>query len=290
MIGFINIAVVTTAKNESENVESLVNGIIKQGNIKTWVFIDDNSSDDTVDRLLSYKSEIENSVQNFIIINLIDQEGYQLGPKYSKNIKLGFDHIFNFENNNNCTHDFFAILDADNFISEGYYSNIISEFCKDAKLGIASGKTTFLVNDKMINSNESDRWAAGSNRVWRRACLKQSGYIISYSADAVSAARARMFGWKVSSFTSAKVLAREVGERIGQEYYGRSCYIRHVPFYFVLLSSFIQITKGRFHVASGLIRGYRQASIAKEKQISDTLAIKYFKSYLINNIKERLSD
>ncbi|MCR9580131.1 glycosyltransferase [Vibrio antiquarius] len=290
MIDFKNIAVVTTAKNESKNIDKLVDGIIKQNGIKTWVFIDDNSDDNTLVALHNRYSDIEKYVENFIVINLDSNDNYELGPKYSKNIKLGFDHIIDFEVSNSIIHEFFAILDADNFIENGYYSNLISEFRRDSTLGIASGKTVFIIDDKMVDSNESNRWAAGSNRVWRRDCLLQSGYLISYSADAVSAARARSYGWKVCSFSSAKVFAREVGERVGQEYYGRSCYIRHVPFYFVLLSAVVQVLKGRFHVASGLIRGFNQAKRVNENRITDELAIKYFQLYLYNNIKERLSD
>lgn len=285
-----NIAVITTAKNEEKNLERLIGGVFAQGKIATWIFIDDGSDDNTVSCMEGYSKKIETFVDRFEIIKINQKSKYALGPKYSSNIKLGFDRIYEIEAETKHKHSYFAILDADNFISNGYYEILIKKFIEIPTLGIASGKTIFLIDDKEVNSNESPRWAAGSNRVWRRECLLDTDYLVSYSADAVSAARARKHGWKVASFESAVVHAREVGSRFGQEYYGKSCYVRYVPFSFVLLSALLLFIKGRGHVASGLINGYRSAKNEKVPRITDELAISYFKNYLFHNIKERLFD
>lgn len=43
-----------------------------------------------------------------------------------------------------------------------------------------------------------------------------------------------MLGWKVKSFPELEVSLRQRGAKFGFEYYGKSAYMRHVPYLYVL--------------------------------------------------------
>ncbi|PWW81198.1 hypothetical protein CR164_11705 [Prosthecochloris marina] len=287
----MNIAIVTPCKNEEANIKKLVDGVLSQDCVDTWVIVDDNSNDQSVKLIKNRVEEIKKKVKNLFLIESGLQDFYGLGKKYSTVVKKGFDKIIEFEKEKGVRHEYIGILDADNFIGPKYYNIICTEFENDKRLGIASGKTKIESFGKIIDSQESDRWASGSCRIWRRECFDQSSYIVEISADAVSSARARMMGWKVRSFDSAFVISREVGAIHGYEYYGRSFYSRGVPYYFVVLSMIkvLLFSRNKKRVTK-VLRGYKNAKEKKVEKISDPIALKYYKNYLYNNIKESLFD
>lgn len=277
------LAIVTPAKNEAANIPNLVRGLATQS-VKPdlWVFVNDQSTDATVDvfgkEIQRYASDLNGT--KILQVDYNDEEkGYALGPKYSRIIKFGLDKVYEFEESAGVAYDFVGILDSDVVPEERYYELLLQNFREDPRLGIASaGKQKEDYGKEIITSYVNKSFAPSGFRVWRRACLEQTGYSISVSQDAVSAARAIMSGWKVQSFRSLVVSLRQRGAKFGYTYYGKSAYMRHVPYLYVLAGAAKMYLTGKKSDARHYLLGYKEAQESQVSRIEDPLAIKYFKN------------
>ncbi|NHE55632.1 glycosyltransferase [Cyclobacterium plantarum] len=276
------LAIVTPAKNEAKNIRNLIQGMANQiRKPDLWIFINDGSTDDTVQ---IFEKELDNHASAFknTIVQRVDYEdvekGYALGPKYSRIIKFGLEQIFDLEKKNKADYDFVGILDSDVVPEKDYYRRLLENFRKDPKLGIASAARQLEdYGSEIITSYVNRSFAPSGFRVWRRKCLDDTGYKISVSQDAVSAAKAIMMDWKVRSFPDLEVRLRQRGAKFGYEYYGKSAYMRHVPYLYVWAGAARMFLKGKKADARQYINGYKEASKQKVGRIDDPLAIKYFR-------------
>jgi glycosyltransferase involved in cell wall biosynthesis len=275
------LAIVTPAKNEAKNMANLVRGMASQiRKPDFWLFINDGSTDDTVSLFekerLKYTEAFLDTIIKIVHYQDAEKE-YALGPKYSRIIRFGLDTLFAHEKEEKF--DFIGILDSDVVPEVGYYEKLLNKFELNPKLGIASAsRQKEDYGDKIITSYVNKTFSPSGFRVWRRACLDQTGYTISISQDSVSAAKAIMLGWKVQSFREMEVSLRQRGAKFGYEYYGKSAYVRHVSFFYVLAGAARMYILGKKADARQYINGYNDAARQKTSRIEDPLAIKYFKN------------
>ena len=275
------LAIVTPAKNEAKNMANLVKGMASQiRKPDLWLFINDGSTDDTVSLFEKEKLKYADAFLDTdikIIHYQDDEKEYALGPKYSRIIRFGLDTVFSQEKEEKF--DFIGILDSDVVPEVGYYDKLLNKFEQDPKLGIASAsRQQEDYGNKIITSYVNKTFSPSGFRVWRRACLDQTGYTISISQDSVSAAKAIMLGWKVQSFREMEVSLRQRGAKYGYEYYGKSAYVRHVSFFYVLAGAARMYLLGKKADAIQYINGYNNAARQKISRIEDPLAIKYYKN------------
>lgn len=278
-----NYGVITPAKNEEATVRGLVQTMANQLLVpKVWVFVNDSSIDNTklylLDELKKHP-EFESRCM-IIILDYIDKEqGYALGEKYSRVVKFGMEHLQRALVYQNL--DFVGVLDCDILLPETYYADIIERFGNEARLGIASAGSQIEHDEgSVINTKVNRSHAPGGFRVWRRECLMDTGYTPSVSQDAVSEARAIMMNWKVKSFPELEITMRKRGAKYGFDYYGKSAYVRRVPFSYVLLGAFRLVVQNRLNDGKQYIKGYKQARLQGHSRIKDKLATKYFRSRL----------
>jgi len=282
-----NLAIVTPAKNEEENIPNLVDGVFNQSQLpKLWVFVNDASTDNTVE---VFNKEIQSRLLvhtdiKIVIVNYEDHEkGYALGEKYSRIIKFALSNVYKEEVDSKF--QYIGILDCDVIPEKNYYRGLINNFENDSNLGIASaGKLNENIDGVWVTTFVNKSFAAGGFRVWKRDCLEQTGYHVSVSQDSVSAARAVMMGWKVRSYRDLSVNIRQRGAKYGYAYYGKSAYMRHVPFFYLLAGAFKLFASGKRKDSFEYINGYRKASKDNVVRIKDPLAIKYFKYRLFYKI------
>ncbi|MDO6436256.1 glycosyltransferase family 2 protein [Cyclobacterium sp. 1_MG-2023] len=275
------LAIVTPAKNEAKNIPKLVGSMAGQTKRPDlWIFINDGSTDNTVEvfeeEIKKYSVAFENtSIQ---LINYEDEDqSYALGPKYSRIIKFGLNKLLSHEKE--FKYEYVGILDSDVFPEKAYYEILLNKFENNPKLGIASAsKQQEDYGNEIITSYVNKSFAPSGFRVWRRACLDQTDYSISISQDSVSAARAIMLGWEVKSFPDLEVSLRQRGAKFGFEYYGKSAYMRHVPYLYVLAGAARMFLLGKKDDARQYINGYKESAKNNIDRIEDPLAIKYFKN------------
>lgn len=274
--------IVTPAKNEELNVPYLVESIARQTLMpEAWFFVNDVSTDNTVDLFLSeVRKYISFSNTEIRVVNHVTCElEYGLGKKYSSVVRYGFDKIEEFEKQTGKRFDYFALLDCDVFPEDNYYEKLIFELEKNKKLGIVSGGRQYEI-DTGLCSFVYKRHAAGMMRLWRRQCFIQTGYYPSISQDSVSEARAKMMGWKTESFSYLSVKMRSMGSKSKYEYYGKSYYIRWCSPIIVYLHYLKLKKNGKKNDARLFLKGYREAKKQKIERLNDELAKKYFSHQL----------
>jgi hypothetical protein len=206
------------------------------------------------------------------------ESDYALGKKYSRVVKFGLSTFLSLESCGVGTVGYVGVLDSDVFPERQYYEKLMGKFFLDKKLGIASGGLQKEEDGIRVTDHYTNRThAPGGLRVWRKACLMMTGYESTISQDAVSEARAIMFGWRVRSFLDIFVSMRKRGSKYGFDYYGKSAYVRWVPFWYVLLGAFKMVLQRRKQDAMAYIAGYQKAKMNREPRIDDPVAKRYFR-------------
>lgn len=284
------LVVITPAKDESENVPEIVKAMAIQTFLPSlWIFVNDNCTDDTVNKFISLTQQNIRLIKScdIIVCHHSDRSDiYALGEKYSRVVKAGLDMMQEYEHLNNLVFDYLGVLDCDVVPEQDYYERIIMKMESNMKLGIASGghQLETYSNDKVISTFSSKSHAPGGFRVWRRKCFNETGYYVSTSQDSVSEARAIMYGWQVRSFHDITLRMRKRGSKFNFRYYGESAYIRWVPVWYIYLKSLKMAVSGRTSDASDFVEGYKNARLNNHQRINDPIA----KNYLQNRLFYKL--
>jgi glycosyltransferase involved in cell wall biosynthesis len=278
-----NIYLSTPLRNEIDNIDRLFSAIESQNYlIDIWVIVENGSDDGSREDLAQRR--VPQNVRELIVLNEDTENGsYALGAKYARVVNRGFEEIR--ARVELGPEDLIGILDADSFPDSNYYSTLSAAFDANPKLGIASGKSLDEGNDK--TSIHAADWVRGSCRLWRGACMLQSGYTIGPSADTLSLARAELDGWEVRVIEGTIFRAREVGTRSKQRYYGASAYFRgNTPAYallrFAKFAGYGRLLDGRDYLA-----GYFSAYLKRAPRLDDPELRQYFRTYIPRKLVRR---
>ncbi|HEL3748104.1 TPA: glycosyltransferase [Stenotrophomonas maltophilia] len=274
----------TPLRNEIDNIPDLYAAVAAQDTaIAMWVIVENGSTDGSRELLQTLAKPA--NVEQLIVLNEDTESGeYALGQKYARIVSRGFDEIRGSVELGN--EDLIGILDADSFPEPDYYRLLIEAFDRNPKLGIASGISRDTGTDR--RSMHAADWVRGSCRLWRGACMVQSGYIIGPSADTLSLARAEIDGWEARVVKEATFEAREVGARSKQRYYGGSAHFRGNTLTYALVRFGKFVMHGRFADARDYLGGYWSARASGSPQIDDSEIRAYFHGYLSRKLKQRL--
>lgn len=274
----MNIAIVTPVKDEMDNLPKIFSAISALNNrIHTWIIIENDSVDGSKEYLDSV--DCPETVENLIVLHRdTANTGYELGFKYSRIINYGFDYIKNLPEYEQV--DFVGILDCDCFPEPDYYDKLVEIFLSDDQIGIASG---LLKVDGYVQRAAKD-FPRGCCRLWRRATLDSAGYVIGMSADAISAIKAIQSGWKCAVVSDGYVHCREVGGRVGYDYYGESAYYRGETLLFTLLKCASLFVADPVK-SIGYARGYFSSLLTKKERISDSDVLEYSRGKIIRKLK-----
>lgn len=274
----------TPLRNEIDNIPSLYRAVEAQNvQISIWIIVENGSTDGSRELLRTLPKPV--NVERLVILNENTESGeYALGQKYARIVSRGFEEIRTMTTL--ASEDLIGILDADSFPDPGYYEQLTRAFDRHQRLGIASGISRDAGTQR--RSMHAADWVRGSCRLWRGACMLQSGYIIGPSADTLSLARAEIDGWIASVVKEATFEAREVGERSKQRYYGSSAYFRGNTLLYALVRFLKFASHGHLSDASDYLGGYWSALVGGTPRIDDPEIRAYFKSYLPRKIRRRI--
>jgi glycosyltransferase involved in cell wall biosynthesis len=248
-------ALITPAHNEDMYIEQLIEAVLTQTiRPMRWVIVDDASTDRTGQIVRSYCQQY-----NFVYYHRIEPN--TIVSYYSRRTHVcleGFKQIKHDE------YDFIGVLDADITLPPDYYENILCEFERNPKLGVASGIYIDKVDGryrKVIRSNIS---TSGGIQMFRRECYEQIGGYkpLRYGGDdSLAEYMARMNGWQTSSFPAhVAVHHRPMGTRGGVNMVkvrlrnGLSDYYLGSNIIFVLMKSLWRCLIERPLVIGGLAR------------------------------------
>lgn len=184
---------ITAARNEAEYIEATINAVIVQ-TIRPiqWIIVSDGSTDSTDEIIKKYSNKYD-----FIKFLKNDNSSNRNFASKVFAINRAISTIKNID------YDVIGILDADITFESDYYQNVLTEFEKEPKLGVAGGEFFDIINGKKIKVVKSSSSVRGGIQLFRKDYFEEIGEFTPLEnggEDIVMEVTARMNGWIVHSF------------------------------------------------------------------------------------------
>jgi len=272
--------IVTPAKNEEENLPITIKSIENQ-TIKPvlWVIIDDGSTDNTPQIIEAAKKK-----HTWIQSIRLSEGARDLTLHLASVCISGLNFAREYCKRNKIEYEYLGSVDADMNLENTYFENLINEFTKDPKLGIASGGTWVRIKGKEIQLQLREDIPSGGHRLCRKKCFEETGgYSLAYAADSVSNVKAKLRGWKVRRFEEYKAIqarATSSAEGLwkGWKIHGEAAYYLGVYPLFAILKAIRYLFKKPYYIGLAYLVGYLHSYINQKQQIDDE-EIKYYNRY-----------
>lgn len=192
-VGMSKYVLITPARNEELFIRKTISCVLAQTlKPSRWVIVDDGSTDRTAEIVAPY-------VTNYSFISLLKIQS-RAGRSFGKKV-AAFNAGLSLLKKVDCA--FVGNLDADVSLAPDYYENIIAEFERDSRLGIAGGIVYTKIGRKFISYDSAPDSVGGAIQLFRKKCFDQVGGYLALKYGGVDAAAeiiARMKGWKVKKF------------------------------------------------------------------------------------------
>ena len=185
-------SIFTPTKNEGKYIEQLIKSVISQEILpQEWFIMDDNSTDNTAEIVQKYLAD--NSFIKYIKLTNYRTELVNTGGRVAA--------IINYADSLRTKDvDIISKIDGDTSFDPDFFKNIISEFLKDDKLGIASGR---LVENGVPERIKSPITCRGASMIIRYKCFLEIGKFYeskSRGEDVLATVAARAKGYKTGNF------------------------------------------------------------------------------------------
>lgn len=269
---------ITPAKNEQESLPLVADSVLKQSIVpKLWMIIDDGSVDETptIIRELTVNHPWIQSIR-------LPPHPRDITFHYSYVCKLGFEYSLKYCNENQIPFDFIALLDADTYLTETYFEQLISAFVKDPVLGIASGGIYYNIDGKLQWIKVFERDPAGTGRMWRKACFFETGgYMVEPAPDSISNVKAEHDGWKTQNFKD--IIAVQTRPTSGAEGEWKGYFIKGKIDHYLNLHPMLVVLnfldcslQKPYYIGIAYAYGYLKGVIRREKKIEDEWIRDYY--------------
>jgi len=213
-VSFKNYIVVTPARNEEKRLPHLAKSMMSQS-LKPilWVIIDDKSTDNTA-------SIIQKIEEKYSIVKgfHIEENTDHIQDRYSFVVRKGFDFATKLCWEEGWGYDALAIVDADVVLDKNYFSELMSAFSRDRRLGIVAGIEFQQVGDRfLLKRNIEGESFSGAAWIFRRECYEEiGGFPTILCAEVVSKVKAMNRGWGITGLLCTRSFhTRRRGTRLG---------------------------------------------------------------------------
>jgi glycosyltransferase involved in cell wall biosynthesis len=195
MIPGKKVGLITAAYNEGANIEKTILSVLRQKLLpEKWIIVSDGSTDETDDIVKRYAAM--NEAIQYI----------RRGEKNKKHSFASKAHALNegYQKLKGRNYDFIGHIDADLSFNETYLENIIDQFIRNPRLGVAGGYVyepdNGIFKSRKTNSPHS---VAGGTQVFRRECYEMIGGLTPLELggeDWYAEILSKMAGWEVEAF------------------------------------------------------------------------------------------
>ena len=266
-------ALLSSVKNEENNIKELIECIFNQTiKPKLWIFINDNSNDNTQRIILEMRNKYIDSIPIIYLHNT--ETNPNRWEHLSFILTIGYKYLLTLKEYNDI--NYIGILDADDRVPTNYYEFLISQMEIDPSLGITSGS----LNNSIGYSIDQP---LGGVRLIRKKCLEQIHFPIvkNNGFDTMQNIYSLLNGWKNRTYTQIKVeTIRPTFSRdgmksnfinIGKSYY----YFRYHPI--IIIFKFFQYSKlYSFNLSKNFLIAYLTSMMNKDSQFPDKRIKKIF--------------
>jgi len=200
--------IITPVHNEEKYIEYTLKSVCNQ-TIKPvkWIIVDDNSTDRTLDIIKKYGALYPRLIELYKISKKKKKTDYS-----SRIVEVFYYGLSKAQ----YEYDILVKLDGDVRFENDFFENILNEFKKDEKLGIASGHLSKKgIPEKLRYGNINTR---GATKCYRKACFVDiSGLPNFISWDTLDNAAARAKGWRTRILPHYFEHLKEEGNRAGNK-------------------------------------------------------------------------
>ncbi len=224
----MNYSIITTAKNEEQYISKTLASVVKQTVLpKEWIIVNDGSNDKTSEIIDTY------SVQ-YPWIKKIDLINFK--PEL-KSTGGRVAHVLNIASKTlEKDYDIIIKLDADTEFDHLFFELLLDEFCKNEKLGIASGHLIFAGKKEVVDYNSNV--IRGAVLAIRKEVFNEiRGFFESKGSgeDTLFSVAARFYGWETRTFPIFFIHLKPEGERHSffHESYNTGFYKGSIPYLFI---------------------------------------------------------
>lgn len=265
---------VTPAKDEEENLPTVIQSVINQQRIPDlWVIVDDGSSDSTADIANEFSTEYE-WIQTVEINRNKNEYNSELG--YAKVVSNGIQYIYDIVEIPNEI-ELIGLLDADIILEGNYFSNLIKICEEDSDIGIISG---LLHTDK--SRDTPDGMPRGAGRIYRKEALGEiGGYPITPAPDTVTNVKIKLNDWKLVKTQEAeghqiRPPRSAISKWKGHFDKGQSMYYLNYHPVCALLTGIYISTSPPFYDGFAYLLGFFRKYSQRDKKIQDEQVSNYF--------------
>ncbi len=189
----MNYTIITAAKNEEKYISKTLESVTNQQILPVeWVIVNDGSTDTTAEIIKEYASRFPWIIQ--IDLNNYKPELKSTGGRVASLLNIAAKRITK-------QYDIITKLDADTEFDNTFFSNLLAQFNKNNKLGVASGTLVYEGKIEKIDYNSSV--TRGAVMLIKNEVFKQTNGFFEANGngeDSLLTLAARYFGWETKSY------------------------------------------------------------------------------------------
>jgi glycosyltransferase involved in cell wall biosynthesis len=193
-----NLVIITPVRDEEQFIESTIQCVAAQTvRPRQWVIVDDGSTDRTAVIVEHYRA-----LHSWIrLIRRVNRGFRHSGHGVMEAFQEGLASL-------QCPDWHFLVkLDGDLSFADNYFEQLLTEFEKDKRLGIAGGVLSYSVHGTLRVEHCPAFHVRGATKIYRRECWDAIGGLIKAPGwDIVDESKANLHGWITRSFPHATAL------------------------------------------------------------------------------------
>jgi len=185
-------AIISPCRNEADFMRQTLDTIVAQSvRPKTWVIVDDGSTDATPQILAEYAAQ-----HDWIkIVRRSDRGVRAVGPGVIEAFYEGYAHI------DIDDYEFICKLDLDLNLPPRYFELLMDKMHANPRLASCSGKAYIFEGKNLVSERHGDEASIGASKFYRVSAFKQiGGFVRQVMWDGIDGHECRRQGWTARSF------------------------------------------------------------------------------------------